>query len=69
MNNSIIARTALNLKRSGWRAYAVMFMMTVTFIILGVLLTLIYTSNAISVYFTQKTYITIIYFDFIYTFK
>ena len=54
MNNSIFARTALNLKRSGWRAYAVIFMMTTTFIILGVLLTLIYTSNSISVYFTQK---------------
>lgn len=54
MNNSIFARTALSIKRSGWRAYAVIFMMSTTFVILGVLLTLIYTSNSISVYFTQK---------------
>lgn len=54
MNNSIISRTALIIKRSGWRAYAVIFMMTITFIMLGVLMTLIYTSNSISVYFTQK---------------
>ena len=54
MNNSIFARPSLNLKRSGWRAYAVIFMMTTTFVILGVLLTLIYTSHSISIYFTQK---------------
>lgn len=54
MSNSIISRTSLLIKRSGWRAYAVIFMMTMTFIMLGVLLTLIYTSNSISIYFTQK---------------
>ena len=46
--NHLLARTFLNIKRSGWRSYAVIFMMTVTFFILGVLLTVIYTSASIA---------------------
>ena len=44
----ILARTLTNIKRSGWRSYAIMFMMTITFFILGLLLTVIYTSSNIA---------------------
>lgn len=54
MNRSILKRTITNIKRSGWRAYAVVFMMTVTFLILGVLLTVIFVSQSIANYFVQK---------------
>src|SRR3989344_303278 len=46
--NNLLARTFTNIKRSGWRSYAIIFMMTVTFFILGVLLTVIYTSSNIA---------------------
>jgi cell division transport system permease protein len=44
----LLARTFTNIKRSGWRSYAIVFMMTITFLILGVLLTVIYTSSNIA---------------------
>lgn len=46
--NSTLARTFTNIKRSGWRSYAIIFMMTITFLILGILLTVIYTSSNIA---------------------
>ena len=46
--NNLLARTFTNIKRSGWRSYAIIFMMTVTFFILGVLLTVIYTYSNIA---------------------
>jgi cell division transport system permease protein len=54
MNNTIFKRALNNIKRSGWRAYAVIFMMTITFVILGILLTVIYVSQSIASYFVQK---------------
>ena len=54
MSNSLMNRTFSNIKRSGWRTYAVIFMMTVTFTILGLLLTVIYTSQNIATYLIQK---------------
>ncbi len=54
MNSSILKRTIQNIRRSSWRAYAVVFMMTVTFIILGLLMTLIYGTQRLAVYFEQK---------------
>jgi cell division transport system permease protein len=54
MNKFILSSTILNIKRSGWRAYAVIFMMTVTYMILGVLLTVMFTSQSIAQYFIQK---------------
>jgi len=54
MNNQILKRALQNLKRSGWRAYAVIFMMSVTFVILGILLTIMYTSQNLVNYFVQK---------------
>src|SRR3989344_4970497 len=54
MNKSIIKRTTQNMVRSGWRAYAVMFMMTMTFILLSLLLALLYTSQKLANTFEQK---------------
>ena len=54
MNNQILKRALQNLKRSGWRAYAVIFMMSITFVILGILLTIMYTSQNLVNYFVQK---------------
>ncbi|PJA40342.1 hypothetical protein CO178_02360, partial [candidate division WWE3 bacterium CG_4_9_14_3_um_filter_34_6] len=54
MNNSIFHRTITNIKRSGWRAYAIVFMMTSTFLVLGVLLTVLYISQTLAGYFMQK---------------
>lgn len=54
MNNTVFKRALNNIKRSGWRAYAVIFMMTTTFIILGLLLTIIFVSQSIATYFVQK---------------
>lgn len=54
MNNTVFKRAMNNMKRSGWRAYAVIFMMTITFIILGLLLTVIFVSQSIASYFVQK---------------
>lgn len=53
-NNTVIQRAFTNMKRSGWRAYAVIFMMTVTFLISGILLSLIYGSKVVVDYFIQK---------------
>ncbi len=54
MNNAVFKRAISNIKRSGWRAYAVVFMMTITYVILGVLLTIIYVTQSIASYFIQK---------------
>jgi len=54
MNNSIFHGTITNIKRSGWRAYAIVFMMTSTFLVLGVLLTVLYISQTLAGYFMQK---------------
>lgn len=54
MNSNLFKRTIQNIKRSSWRAYAVVFMMTVTFVILGLLLTLIYGTRHIALYIEQQ---------------
>jgi cell division transport system permease protein len=54
MNNTVYKRAMNNIKRSGWRAYAVVFMMTITYLILGLLLTIIFVSQSIASYFVQK---------------
>lgn len=54
MTKRILNRAKLNIKRSGWRAVAIIFMMTITYIILGVLLLVIISSNYLTQYFTQK---------------
>lgn len=54
MNSTVYKRAINNIKRSGWRAYAVVFMMTITYVILGLLLTVIFVSQSIATYFVQK---------------
>lgn len=54
INKSNFNRAILNIKRGGWRVYAVVFMMTVTYLILGILLLVIYTSQSLANYFMQK---------------
>lgn len=52
--NKIIADTFQNIRRSGWRAYFVIFMMTATFVILGLLMTVLFISRSVAAYFAQK---------------
>lgn len=47
MNNTI-KRTLINIKRSGWRAYAVIFMMTMTYFMLAFLMVVTYTSTRLA---------------------
>lgn len=54
MSNSIYSRAIKNIKRSGWRAYVITFMMTITFLMLGVLLTIMFVSQSIATYFIQQ---------------
>ena len=54
MNNTVLKKTFTNIKRSGWRAYAVIFMMTVTYLILGFLMITVYTSNSFADYLSKR---------------
>lgn len=54
MNKYIFVNTFQNIKRSGWRPYAVIFMLTVTFLILGILMAVMFTSQSIADYFIKK---------------
>lgn len=54
MNRYIKENTIKNLKREGGRSYALVFMMTTTYLILGLLLVVIYTSQSLATYFIQK---------------
>lgn len=54
MNKYIFLNTFQNIKRSGWRPYAVIFMLTVTFLILGILMAVMFTSQSIADYFIKK---------------
>lgn len=42
--NNLLKRTFINIRRSGWRAYAVIFMMTMTYFMLAFLMIVTYTS-------------------------
>jgi len=46
--NNLFKRTFINIKRSGWRAYAVIFMMTTTYFMLAFLMIVTYTSNRLA---------------------
>jgi len=46
--NSIFKRTFVNIKRSGWRAYGVIFMMTTTYFMLAFLMVITYTSSRLA---------------------
>lgn len=54
MSNSLWSRTFTNIKRSGWRSYAIIFMMVITFVALGMLLTVIFTSHNVVKFLVQK---------------
>lgn len=54
MSNYIFTETIQNIKRSGWRVFAMIFMMTVTYVILGFLLVAVYTSQELATYFAQR---------------
>ncbi len=54
MTNKIISRGMQNIKRSGWRAFAIIFIMFFTFIILGLQLVVMYFSQELAKYFVEK---------------
>lgn len=54
MSSSIFSRATKNIKRSGWRAYAVTFMMTTTFLMLGILLVVMFVTQSVVTYFVQQ---------------
>ena len=53
MSNLIFSTTMQNIKRSGWNAVFLTIIMTITFIILGFSLLVMYTSKEFSDYFAQ----------------
>ena len=52
--NRQLKKTIKNIRRSGWRAYVVVFMMFTTYLILGVLMVAIFASQTLATYFIQK---------------
>lgn len=50
----LFKRAFSNIKRSGWRNYLLVSMMTVTYLILGLLLIVLYTTQNVVNYFVQK---------------
>lgn len=53
MSNTAFSRAIQNIKRSGERSFIVIFMMTVTFLMLGILLVIIFISQSLAKYFVQ----------------
>ncbi len=54
MISRILNKTKINIQRSGWRAFAIIFMMTVTYVIMGLVLFVLLSANYLAQYFTQK---------------
>jgi len=54
MNKLFINKSWQNVKRAGWRTYAVIFMMTVTYLIFGVLMVTAFTSKNLAGYLSQR---------------
>lgn len=50
----ILKRTLTNIRRSGWRNYLLISMMTATYTVLGLLLLVLYTTQNLVGYFIQK---------------
>lgn len=50
----LIKRTYINIKRSGWRAIALLFMMTVTYLIFGLFVITLFLSRSVANYFIQQ---------------
>ncbi len=53
MSSLILSNTKQNIKRGGWKSAFLIFIMTITFLILGVLLLVMYTSREFADYFAQ----------------
>lgn len=54
MTSKLISRGFQNIKRSGWRAFAIIFIMFFTFLILGLQLVVMYFSQELAKYFVEK---------------
>lgn len=54
MTSKLISRGFQNIKRSGWRAFVIIFIMFFTFLILGLQLVVMYFSQELAKYFVEK---------------
>lgn len=54
MTNRLFSRAIANIKRSGWRSFMVIFMMTTTYIMLGFLLLILFFSTQLAQFFVEK---------------
>ena len=52
--NKLINRAYTNIRRNGWRAIAILFMMTVTYVILGIFIIALFLSRSVANHFIRQ---------------